>query len=148
MITQMRRWGRRVRAFHRLDARVQGTACEAIAMLALARLLVLAFPFYHIAKRLVANASCEPVEAELSRATTVARMVRTASAAMPFRAMCLEQAVATAAMLRRRHIRATIHLGTARNPQGAEFEAHAWLSVAGEVMVGGPIDRYTELTQF
>jgi len=148
MTVRIRRWGRRIRAFHRLDAQTQAIACEAIAMLALARLMVLALPFHRIAKRLAVGASSGPMEAGVTRAAAVARMVRTAARAMPFRAMCLEQAVATAAMLRRRHIPATIHLGTARNPHAAGFEAHAWLSVAGEVVVGGPIDRYTELTQF
>jgi hypothetical protein len=64
---------------------------------------------------------------------------------MPFRALCLQQALAAHAMLRRRGIASVIHFGTARAGQGLA-DGHAWLDAAGVRVTGYPLDpALTEL---
>lgn len=57
---------------------------------------------------------------------------------LPFSALCLAQALAARAMLRRRGIGNTLHVGVAR-PGAAAFEAHAWLEAAGVEVTGYPV---------
>ena len=75
------------------------------------------------------------------RARGVGRAVERVAAALPWRPSCLPQAVATRAMLRRRGIACEAHLGVVST---APLEAHAWVTVAGHVVTGGPL-RATEL---
>lgn len=63
---------------------------------------------------------------------------------LPWRADCLVQALAAQSMLRRRHVPSTIAVGTAKHPDG-RFEAHAWLSCRGEIVLGGDIARFEPL---
>jgi Transglutaminase-like superfamily len=48
-------------------------------------------------------------------------------------------------MLRRRGIPALSHLGVA---DAAPLAPHAWVSVNGHVVVGGPVDHAIELAAF
>ncbi|HKP91769.1 MAG TPA: lasso peptide biosynthesis B2 protein [Thermoleophilaceae bacterium] len=79
-----------------------------------------------------------------SRARGVGRVVERVAAALPWRPSCLPQAIATRAMLRRRGIACEGHLGIVST---APLEAHAWVTVAGRVVVGGPVQA-TELAAF
>ena len=67
-------------------------------------------------------------------AAEVARCVRRAARHAP-RANCLSQAVAGWLMLRRRSYGAELKLGARRTD--TRLGAHAWLSVDGEVLLGG-----------
>lgn len=57
---------------------------------------------------------------------------------LPFSALCLAQALAARAMLRRRGIGSILHVGVAR-PEAAPFEAHAWLEAVGVEVTGYPV---------
>ena len=61
--------------------------------------------------------------------------VRAAAARAPFRAVCLQQALALQAMLRRRGIDARLHYGALNDPD-AELRAHVWVSLDGRVLIG------------
>ena len=82
-----------------------------------------------------------PVPAELDRARieearAIGRAVRRAASVLPWHPVCLPQAVAARAMLRRRGIRPEVHLGiTTVSP----LAAHAWVSVDGAVVLGGGV---------
>jgi hypothetical protein len=87
-----------------------------------------------------------PDAAELAvcpeEASEIGRMVETVAQAMPFRALCLQQAVATRRMLRRRGMRATVYLGVkckaaADDMPGEDSAAHAWVKVGSQVVNGG-----------
>ena len=54
----------------------------------------------------------------------------------PWASTCLVKALAAAHMLNKREIPQKLHIGVARTPAG-NFNAHAWLSVDGEIIVGG-----------
>ena len=66
----------------------------------------------------------------------LARMVEIAARKVPWRAMCFESAVCLRVMLRRRGIASTLHYGIGSEQQGA-LKAHVWLSVDGDVLIGG-----------
>ncbi len=125
---------------------------EAMCLLAVARLLLVILPFARVMRVL----GLKPTEAEAQNQLapqdaaghrpgsvryddeTLLRIgvaLRRASRAAPFRAVCLQQAVAASLMLRRRRRRSEIHFGVARDPDGA-MSAHAWTCSSGQVMTG------------
>ena len=71
------------------------------------------------------------------RSRRVARIVRKVARHPPFRAACLPQAMAAQWMLRRRGMESRLFFGARRKAQGTGLEFHAWLSVAGEHVLGG-----------
>ena len=66
----------------------------------------------------------------------LARMVEIARDKVPWRAKCFESALCLRTMLRRRGIASTLHYGIGAEKSGA-LNAHVWLSVGGEVLIGG-----------
>ena len=66
----------------------------------------------------------------------IARMVEIAARKVPWRAMCFESALCLRTMLRRRGIASTLHYGIGGEQQGP-LKAHVWLSVGGDVLIGG-----------
>jgi hypothetical protein len=64
------------------------------------------------------------------------------------RAKCIESALALRAMLQRRHLASTLHYGM-RNAPGEDLQAHVWLSVDGEIVIGGETAAlFTEVATF
>ena len=59
-------------------------------------------------------------------------------------ANCLAQSITGRAMLRRAGCVAEIRIGVLKNL--SELQAHAWLESGGSVLIGGPVTRYTHLT--
>lgn len=148
----LRRKLRTARHMRRAD---RALALEAAIALTVARLRSGLFPFKRFARQLgglkpphsrTTVPALRPEEAE------AVRKVRWAIAAvapwMPFKALCLQQAVAARAMLARRGIASILHLGVG-DPTGSKLEAHAWLD-AGELTVTGyPVDpALTEVGRF
>jgi hypothetical protein len=75
----------------------------------------------------------------------VAWAIGAAAGRVPWRAGCLEQAIAAKAMLRRRGIASTLYLGVTRDPVGA----HAWLRVGDVNVTGGrDVARYAVVASF
>lgn len=72
----------------------------------------------------------------------VGRSVELVASWLPWKPRCLPQAVATRWMLRRRDIPCETHLGVIGTDP---FETHAWVTAAGRVVQGGPVDHVTEL---
>lgn len=67
---------------------------------------------------------------------------------IPLRAMCFEQALCLQAMLRRRGVASTLHYGVRWEEEGA-LGAHVWLSVDGELVLGGECaSRYACVASF
>ena len=58
---------------------------------------------------------------------------------LPFRAQCLQQAIAARAMLARRGIGSVLHLGVG-DPTGTKLVAHAWLDAGRLQVTGYPVD--------
>jgi len=121
--------------------------CEAVAMLGLARLMVLTVPFRYMVpwlSRCPETESCDQV-----LLLRVRQAVTTAARNVPWNAVCLPQAMAAKAMLARRGCGSSFHLGA--NPDAAQrkLSAHAWLVAGGTVVVGaGGIAGVTPLARF
>lgn len=90
----------------------------------------------------VGSPSVEPLagtgQFERQAALDVGWAVTRIASYFPGSAMCLAQALAARAMLRRRGIGSILHVGVARS-DAASLEAHAWLEAAGVEVTGYPV---------
>jgi hypothetical protein len=139
-----------------VDARVAVGACVAV-LCTLALEAALALTFASLAVRVSPRgrghlllgrarpAGDTPVGPEDERARRVGRAVERVARVLPWRPSCLRQAVATRAMLRLRGIECEGHLGIMSR---APLEAHAWVTVRGRVVQGGPVRDATEVAAF
>ncbi len=75
----------------------------------------------------------------------VGSAVERVSGILPWHPVCLPQAIATRAMLRRRGVACISHLGVI---ESSPVTAHAWVTVGGTVVQGGPVGRVKELAVF
>lgn len=92
-----------------------------------------------------------PLEAAPEAAVRCGWAVRATAARMPAGGACLAQALACSAMVARRGMATTVHLGMARgHANGVEgLEAHAWTRCGAAVLTGAPHhDRYTPVAAF
>jgi hypothetical protein len=142
--------------FARLPSRRKSLIVEAVLWLALARIALVAVPFRHLAARFgtVANAQAalsptgrsEPQEAT---ARDIGWAVTRAARYVPFRAVCLPQAIAAKAMLDRRDVPSTMHFGVKKPDGGAALMAHAWLDAGTIEVTGYPVDEgFVEVARF
>lgn len=131
---------------------------EAATWLLAARLALVFAPFPMIARRLGAfvppadprvaarAAPTTPEQAQIAR--DISWAVTRGAAHVPFKAVCLPQAMAARIMLRRRGVASAMHFGAAR---GAEkpLDAHAWLDAAGVKVTGYPVGpQFAEIACF
>lgn len=135
-----------VRRFYKLPMRNRLLLIEAVMWLAGTRLAMLFVPFKVLAARFGTvkhpNDKSGVVEPELSQTQTalahdIGWAVTRAARYVPFRAVCLPQAIAAKAMLSRRAIPSVMHFGVAKGE--TELAAHAWLDVGRIEVTGFPI---------
>ncbi|CAO1652275.1 Lasso peptide biosynthesis B2 protein [Parasphingorhabdus sp. NYA22] len=120
---------------------------ETAVMLAAARFLVKFIPFRYWHKTLGDIDSVSRQEKRLatsveagSEAALVGRWVRNTASKVPFKAVCLPQAMAARWMLTRRNISTQLFIGARRDRDTKESQFHAWL-MHGEVCVTGQHER-------
>lgn len=134
---------RKLNSLMRMDSRRRGLMAEAAVCLAVARGVLLVFPFRHVARRLgrltsPGAAAAAGGDQELAKA--VGWAVRRTATYVPFKAVCLQQAIAARMMLRRRGVESALHFGVARGESPASpLRAHAWLDTAGAKITGYPV---------
>src|SRR5438876_4054792 len=123
--------------FLSLTVAERNLALEAALYLLVVRLVFGVLPFAG-ALRLLAISRAEEGSGRsaAAEAGAVGRAIARAARHVPFRAACLQQAFAALVMLRRRGLKATVHLGLARESGSDDLRAHAW-SRCGEVPVTG-----------
>jgi len=150
-----RRLRHRVRRLGQVGLHDHVLLAEATLGLAVARIAILTIPFPRIARRLggfmaphqaAGKASAAPPSAQdRAVARKIGWAVTSAARHAPFKAVCLPQAMAAHAMLRKRGIFSVMHFGTAPGT-ALSLEAHAWLN-AGEIEVTGyPVGaEFTEI---
>lgn len=126
------------------------TLLEASVALAIARGAIVAVPWGRVAPlvgRPMAESANHAVPADQPALIAVSRAVRTAARRLPWRCLCLEQALAARLMLGRRRIASTLYLGTALSPTG--IEAHAWLRSGATILTGAEgRERYVVVATF
>jgi Transglutaminase-like superfamily len=131
---------------------------EAVAWLLLARLSLFLVSFPRLARHLGtvvtptdprARDAASANSADASRlAAEIGWAVTRAARHVPFKAVCLPQAMAARLMLRRRGVDSVLHFG-ARIGCAKPIDAHAWLDAAGVKVTGYPVaDAFTEIACF
>jgi hypothetical protein len=159
-MARLRRIRSKFRRFARIDGGRRGLLMEAALSLLIARLALVFMPFRNIARRLgefvppsderVRNPA-EPSSYEHIRlAEEIGWAVTRAARYVPFKAVCLPQAIAAKAMLRRRDVGSVLHFGVAKSDKPDKpLDAHAWLDAMGIEVTGYPVAReFTEVASF
>lgn len=134
----------------------RGLAAEAAAELVRARLLTL-LPASVYTRGLgalgaVVVPAATPMQTE--EAERIGRMVEAVARDLPFRLLCLQQAIAVRRMLARRGVPAAVCLGVSRDRADRERPAdgraaHAWVEVGSRVVSGaGELERYALVARF
>ena len=148
-----------IAGFLRAPARQRRVVLEALAELARARLLTM-LPmrvFMREFGRLDPPAGGSPPRPAAAGQGAVAQGIGDTVAAVarhvPFRALCLQQAIAVSRMLARRGVPAAVTIGVnrdrARLDGPAEPFAHAWVEVGGRVVSGaGDLGRFLAIARF
>lgn len=116
-------------------------AAEAVVLLALTRMALAALPFTVVRRGLESYARVFARRGE-GRGDDV-ELVRRAMDAVGRRSpdsSCLPEALAGWALLRRRRLPATLHLGVRRPGRARAIDAHAWVESSGRVIVGAVED--------
>jgi hypothetical protein len=143
--------------FGQVDSRRHVLVAEAVACLLAARLALIFFPFPRLARHL--GTFVPPTDLRAMRArqetaeqTWLAReigwAVTRAARYVPFRAVCLPQAMAAGVMLKRRGVAGVMHFRATMGRE-KEIDAHAWLDAAGVEVTGYPVaENFAEIACF
>ncbi|OFV94540.1 MAG: hypothetical protein A3H28_11795 [Acidobacteria bacterium RIFCSPLOWO2_02_FULL_61_28] len=83
------------------------------------------------------------VRSDRIRPDRLAYLVEVASCHHFLKPTCLEKALLLIRILRQRGLEADLRIGTAKTD--GRFEAHAWVEHRGQVLLGGPVERYSPL---
>jgi hypothetical protein len=63
--------------------------------------------------------------------------VDVAAQRLPWRTMCIQKGLAVQRLLRSRGLDAVLHYGARRAVDSGELQAHVWVSIADQVIIGG-----------
>jgi hypothetical protein len=157
-MVRLRSIRRLLRRFGQVDNRRRALLAEAVAYLFAARLALIFIPFPRLAPRLgtfvpptdprttQAATGAAPKQAQL--AEEIGWAVTRAARYVPFKAVCLPQAMAARVMLKRRGVSSVMHFGAAKGTE-KPFDAHAWLDAAGVEVTGYPVAKnFAEIACF
>jgi Transglutaminase-like superfamily len=144
--------------FRQVDNRSRALLAEAVAYLLAARLALIFIPFPRLARRLgsfvpPAEARASQVQSETTPeearlAAEIGWAVTRAARYVPFKAVCLPQAMAARVMLKRRGVKSVMHFGAAKG-MAKPLDAHAWLDAAGVEVTGYPVaENFAEIACF
>jgi hypothetical protein len=130
----------------RLTPEQRGLLAEAVAALAGSSVAVAVVPFRRV-MRLVRRPGGDDHVDEAAAVLAVRWAVTVAARRVPWRAKCLEQALAANWMLARRGVGATVFYGINRASKG--LQAHAWVRTATHEVIGCEnAAEFTELARF
>lgn len=119
---------------------------EVLFMLSLSRLMILLLPFRRIFV-LIGEVGCETpydMNVNTAHARRMGTGLQVVSQYLPWRSMCLEQALAGMMMLKRRQLPGTVYFGIEK--EGQEMRAHAWLRCGSQIVTGAAgRERFTAL---
>jgi hypothetical protein len=140
---------RRPILFIRLSAPERRDLIEAVALCTLAGLLIRVLAFRRLAPRLGRHMAVSPVAPDAATSRDVARIrwaIASAARHLPWRPVCLPQAITAQWMLRRRGIPSTLYLGA---DPARGYDAHAWVRAGTTIVAGGPKeDRFAVVSSF
>jgi len=144
--------------FRQIDNRRRILLAEAVTYLLAARLALIFIPFPRLAPRLgsfVPPTDPRAGEARMAAAPDQTKLaeeigwaVTRAARYLPFKAVCLPQAMAAQVMLKRRGVKSVMHFGAAKGTD-KPLDAHAWLDAAGVEVTGYPVaENFAEIACF
>jgi Transglutaminase-like superfamily len=149
---------RLLRRFGQIGNRRRALLAEAATCLFGARLALIFIPFPRLARHL--GTFVPPTDPRASRRKTVSAdgeallaedigwAVTRAARYLPFKAVCLPQAMAARVMLKRRGVESVMHFGAAKGTD-KPLDAHAWLDAAGVEVTGYPVaENFAEIACF
>lgn len=122
-----------ITTFHRLSAERCQLVLRAAAWLSIASAAVALMPF----RRAVTLGSVALRPGRHADVNDCVWAVRAAAQRLPWRTMCIEQGLTVQRLLRRAGVDAVLHYGARHDPQSGKLEAHVWVSVGGETIIGG-----------
>ncbi|HEY0223660.1 MAG TPA: lasso peptide biosynthesis B2 protein [Pseudolabrys sp.] len=147
---RLRTTRRLLNRFAQVGPHRRALTAEAVMWLMLARLALIFIPFPRLARRfgtfvpptdtraLQARGRTSPEHAQLAK--DVGWAVTRSASYVPFKAVCLPQAMAARIMLKRRGVASAMHFGAARG-RDKPLDAHAWLDAAGVEVTGYPVAK-------
>ena len=149
---------RRLRRALALPGAEQSLALEALIYLALCRSMLALLPFRIAMQRLGLRLHTDGIVSQSASGSTpgsgsgpgtaIGLAVQRASSIAPFKAVCLQQALAAALMLRRRGHDVEVYFGLAKDAEG-KLIAHAWSKCHGGLVTGGQqMPHYTPISVF
>ncbi len=138
---------RRIAKFVALPLEQRWLLVKAVALLAVVRLALKAFPFPAVRPGLIrAGRESGRLTANRAPATDIAWGVSVASQFVPGGGHCLSQALTLQTFLSRRGSPSTVCFGVQKDP-GSDLLAHAWVEHEGQVLIGGgQLDRFARLS--
>lgn len=125
---------------------------DAVLLLSISKMVVLTLPFKKVAPYLGKVNS--PIDNRLdslqtAKAERVKLFVQMAAGNVPFKSVCLDQAMAGMLLLRRFKIPSNLCLGVKRNDKEQKLDAHAWIECGGRILIGGQRSlQYTKVAHF
>ena len=149
---------RPLRRFAQVGNRRRALLVEAVAWLVLARLSLIFIPFPRLARHLgtfvpptdtrALQAASESSHDHARLAEEIGWAVTRAARYVPFKAVCLPQAMSARVMLKRRGVGSVLHFGAKRGKDNP-LDAHAWLDAAGVEVTGYPVaETFAEIACF
>lgn len=131
----------RLRNFLALPAAERMATLEAAAALTMASAMLSVLPFHRVANWLGGtDEAAAHIPANPDVLKNVGTAVIRAARHLPWRPLCLPQAMAARVMLRRRGIASTLHFGMNVASDSRQMLAHAWLTVGETGVIGQPDD--------
>lgn len=124
---------------------IWGRKVEIIVLLATARVMILLLPFRWLKKTMgdvgvASNVVAEPMalvdDPATLRALQIGRHIAQMAKRMPFKAVCLPQAMVGKWMLVRRRQTSQIFIGVRKGADGNSVDLHAWLMAGGRCITG------------
>ncbi|MGH6994457.1 MAG: lasso peptide biosynthesis B2 protein [Stellaceae bacterium] len=157
-MARLRSIRRPLRRFAQVDGRRRVLVVEAVIYLLLARLGLIFVPFPKLARRLghfvppsdprAIAARAAGAREQMQLAKEIGWAVTRSARYVPFKAVCLPQAMAAQVMLKRRGVSSVMHFGAARG-EDKPLDAHAWLDAAGVEVTGYPVAKnFAEIACF
>ena len=142
---------RKLRSFFSLAGKQQLMVVEAVLLLAVARFLVAFFPFKAYQRTLGKVGAPLPIpnDIHLAVADEVRKNIVMAARNVPWKAVCLPQAMAGRWMLKRRGIDSVLYLGVESRAPEKKFGGHAWLEAGSMVVTGWrEMENFTVIAKF
>lgn len=124
---------------------------EAIFFLSTSCLLIKIIPFRYLSTLLnfnEANKISENQVCDMAAIEQVSKSIQRAVNNLPWKSVCLPQAITAKLMLRRRKTSSILYLGLEKKEEG-RLGAHAWLRAGNSVVTGGVgKDNFTVVASF